>query len=295
MIQDLLLAARPKTLVAAIIPPLVAHFLYMTLYQNTSWKGMFLCLLVALCLQVATNFYNDAIDFLKGTDDHRLGPQTVCTSGKLTHQSILRWGHLFNLLALLIGLPLILMGGWPFIILGLFSLYLTYGYTGGPYPLAYHGLGELFVFLFFGLVAVMGSYYIFAQTLSLESFLLGCQLGLLSSVLITINNFRDRFTDKRTHKKTLATRMSEKNYLNMVSFFLFFPYVISTHYMYWQGLSFLLLLLPLPLAFKIRKDLYFYEHIKNSQELTGLNHTLKLSGIHLLLFGLTFIIGSLWA
>nr|WP_226895306.1 1,4-dihydroxy-2-naphthoate octaprenyltransferase [Luteolibacter marinus] len=206
-----MLATRPKTLPAAIVPVWAGCVL--------AWKltGTF-DLLLAVCtlagavfIQIATNLFNDAIDAAKGADtERRTGPQRVTASGLVSRRAVMVAGGVFLLLAFACGVVLYQAAGWPILAIGVPSLYLAYGYTGGPFPLAYRGMGELFVVLFFGLVAVAGT--VFVQTLEWrpEAFLLGGQIGLLSAVLISINNLRDREEDATTGKRTLAVRLGPK-------------------------------------------------------------------------------------
>lgn len=206
-----LLAARPKTLPAAIVPVWTGCVL--------AWKltGTFNPLL-ALCtlggsiaIQIATNFFNDAIDHRKGADtEKRLGPKRVTASGMMKPASVMGLGAVFLGIATACGLVLFQARGWPVISIGIPSLFLAYGYTGGPFPLAYRGMGELFVILFFGLVAVTGTVFMQTGTWPKEAILLGMQIGMLSAVLISINNLRDREEDASTGKRTLAVRLGPK-------------------------------------------------------------------------------------
>jgi 1,4-dihydroxy-2-naphthoate octaprenyltransferase len=211
VLRPLLLATRPKTLPAAIVPVWAGCVL--------AWKltGKF-DLLLALCtvggaifIQIATNLFNDAIDAAKGADtERRTGPQRVTASGLVPRKAVMTGAAVFLLLAIACGVVLYLAAGWPMLVIGIPSLYLAYGYTGGPFPLAYRGMGEIFVVVFFGLVAVCGT--VFVQTLQWlpQAFLLGGQIGLLSAVLISINNLRDREEDATTGKHTLAVRLGPK-------------------------------------------------------------------------------------
>lgn len=211
MIRPFLLATRPKTLPAAIVPVWVGTVLASKL--SGSWSPLLAsCTLAgAICIQIATNFFNDAIDADKGADtSRRAGPQRVTASGLMSRQTVLRSGMVFLVLAAICGLVLFQAVGWPIIAIGLPSMLLAYGYTGGPFPLAYRGLGELFVLIFFGWVAVCGTVYVQMQEWRLEALLLGTQVGLLSCVLISINNLRDRDEDSGTGKRTLAVRWGPK-------------------------------------------------------------------------------------
>lgn len=205
------LAARPKTLPAAIVPVWAGCVLAWKLTGNFS-------LLLALCtlggsvaIQIATNFFNDAIDARKGADtERRLGPTRVTASGMMNSRSVMRLAMVFLGLAVACGVVLYQARGWPIVAIGIPSLFLAYGYTGGPFPLAYRGMGELFVILFFGLVAVTGTVFIQTGGWPPEAILLGFQIGLLSAILISINNLRDREEDASTGKHTLAVRFGPK-------------------------------------------------------------------------------------
>jgi len=210
-LKTCLLAARPKTLPAAIVPVWAGCVLAWKLSGNFD-------LLLALCtvggsiaIQIATNFFNDAIDAKKGADtEKRLGPTRVTASGLMESKTVMQLATLFLGLAVACGVVLYQARGWPIIAIGIPSLFLAYGYTGGPFPLAYRGLGEIFVIGFFGLVAVTGTVFIQTGTWPREALLLGLQIGLLSAVLISINNLRDREEDATTGKRTLAVRFGPK-------------------------------------------------------------------------------------
>ena len=164
-------------------------------------------LLPALAIQIATNFFNDAIDCKKGADtEHRLGPKRMAGAGVLTPESLMVAGIAFLMVALTLSLVIVVERGVILVAIGIPSLFFTYGYTGGPFPLAYRGMGEIFVFIFFGLVAVSGTVFVQTGVWANESFLLGCQIGLLATVLIAINNARDIDEDKDAEKRTLAVR-----------------------------------------------------------------------------------------
>lgn len=202
-----ILAARPKTLTAAVVPILAATALAQWQGFEIKWWITGLCLFSALCIQIATNFINDAIDFEKGADTfERIGPQRVTQSGLISRQHVLLGSGLILFFAFLAGVPLVLHGGWPIVSVGLISLFLAYSYTGGPFPLAYLGLGDFFVYLFFGLAAVGGVYYLQTGQWDIQALVLGSQIGFLSTVLIAINNLRDVEQDRKANKKTLAVR-----------------------------------------------------------------------------------------
>lgn len=205
--KDWIDAARPKTLGAAIAPVLVGTVIGWRFGgQWHPWLAV--CTLFScIALQVATNWFNDAIDFVKGSDTaERLGPRRITASGVVTARQVLTAACWMLAIAAALSVPLIMARGWPIIAIGLPSLYFCYGYTGGPAPLAYRGLGELFVILFFGLMAVTGSAFVQSGQWHFEALIAGVQIGCLSTVLIAINNLRDVAEDTKSGKKTLAVR-----------------------------------------------------------------------------------------
>ncbi|MCU0797665.1 MAG: 1,4-dihydroxy-2-naphthoate octaprenyltransferase [Akkermansiaceae bacterium] len=211
MLRAILLAMRPKTLPAAIVPVWAGCVLAWKLQGSWSMPLAVFTLVGALCIQIATNFFNDAIDAAKGADTAaRLGPKRVTASGLMSRRAVMGWGGGFLLGALACGVPLYQAAGWPILGIGVVSMYLAYGYTGGPFPLAYRGMGELFVLLFFGFVAVAGTVYVQTGEWRREALLLGAQIGCLSAVLVSINNLRDRVEDAGTGKRTLAVRFGPK-------------------------------------------------------------------------------------
>ncbi|MGL5019150.1 MAG: 1,4-dihydroxy-2-naphthoate octaprenyltransferase [Luteolibacter sp.] len=210
-LKAFVLAARPKTLPAAIVPVWAGCALAWKLTGEFHLLLAACTLLGAIAIQIATNFFNDAIDARKGADtDRRLGPTRVTASGMMTPQTVMRLASVFLGIAALCGVVLFQARGWPILLIGIPSMFLAYGYTGGPFPLAYRGMGELFVIAFFGLIAVAGTVFIQTGEWLRESLLLGFQIGLLSAVLISVNNLRDREEDATTGKNTLAVRFGPK-------------------------------------------------------------------------------------
>ena len=206
-VKDWIDAARPKTLGAAIAPVLVGTVIGWRFGgQWHPWLAactLFSC----IALQIATNWFNDAIDFVKGSDTaERLGPRRITASGVVTAKQVLTAACWMLAIAAALSVPLIMARGWPILAIGVPSLYFCYGYTGGPAPLAYRGLGELFVILFFGLIAVTGSAFVQSGQWHFEALVAGVQIGCLSTVLIAINNLRDLAEDTKTGKNTLAVR-----------------------------------------------------------------------------------------
>nr|WP_270049467.1 1,4-dihydroxy-2-naphthoate octaprenyltransferase [Thalassolituus pacificus] len=176
-----------------------------------SWSLALVILSCALALQVAVNIANDLFDFQRGIDDGvRLGPARAAQSGWLSARELQGGLILSLLLAVVSGGWLVLQGGWPFALLGLASVLGVLAYSAGPLPLASHGLGEVTVFLFFGLLAVCGSYYLQRQSLPVEVWLAAVQMGLLTAAIMLVNNLRDRESDKLAGKTTLALWLGEQ-------------------------------------------------------------------------------------
>lgn len=205
--SDWFLAARPKTLTAAVVPVVVGTALAHSATGRVLWLYSGLALAGALLIQIATNFINDALDWEKGTDnEERVGPRRVTASGIIPPRTVKIGAAVCFALAALCGVPLLLRGGWPLLAIGLASIAAGYLYTGGPYPLAYHGLGELFVIGFFGLAAVGGTYYLQVLTFDAAAVMAGLAVGMLSTVLLAVNNVRDMEGDVKTGKRTMAVR-----------------------------------------------------------------------------------------
>ncbi|TVP75369.1 MAG: 1,4-dihydroxy-2-naphthoate polyprenyltransferase [Gemmatimonadales bacterium] len=204
-----LMAIRPRTLPAAVAPVVAGTGIAAGLGVADPAPAV-AALLGALLLQVATNLANDYFDFAKGSDtEARVGPTRVVQAGILSPRSVLRatWGVLA--LATLVGGYLVWVGGWPILVVGLLALLCAVIYTGGPFPLAYHGLGDVFVFLFFGPVAVAGTYWVQARTFHWDLLVAGAGMGALVTAILVVNNLRDRETDMAAGKRTLAVRLGE--------------------------------------------------------------------------------------
>ncbi len=205
---DWIAAARPKTLGAAIAPVAVGCALAEKISGKLDWT-LALCTLGSCgALQIATNFFNDALDSIKGADTQaRIGPRRITASGSASAKAVNIAAWLMLAVATLLAVPLFEARGLPILFIGIPSLYFCFGYTGGPMPLAYRGLGELFVILFFGFVAVAGTVFVQIGEWPHAGFVAGFQIGCLSTVLIAINNLRDVSEDTRSGKRTLAVRL----------------------------------------------------------------------------------------
>ncbi|HEY1109959.1 MAG TPA: 1,4-dihydroxy-2-naphthoate polyprenyltransferase, partial [Opitutaceae bacterium] len=200
-------AARPRTLPAAIAPVLVGTALA---WHDGRLVGAAaaLCLLFALLVQIGTNFANDYFDFVKGADTAaRVGPRRAVAAGLVAPATMKRAMILTFVAAFAAGLGLLYWGGPWLLVIGVTSILCGIAYTGGPYPLAYHGLGDVFVFIFFGLVAVGGTYFVQAGVVTLDTLLAGTAIGALSANILVVNNYRDVETDAAAGKRTLVVRL----------------------------------------------------------------------------------------
>ena len=237
-LKSVFLAARPKTLPAGLVAVwagwiVVTKYaaLFPELHLRPSVSLAVLTALSCVCIQIACNFFNDALDAENGKDTAgRMGPARMTAGGQMSARAVKLWGCAFAGLAVLFGPPLVLAQGWVVVAIGVPSLFFAYGYTGGPFPLAYHGLGELFVMLFFGLVAVTGTVFVQAGwqpgygALYCCASLVGVVCGSLSCLLIEVNNIRDRVEDARTGKRTLAVRLGDSRARGLAMAFLLVPY-----------------------------------------------------------------------
>lgn len=206
-----MLASRPATLPAAAIPVLVGTAV--ALSEGAAFRPLVFVatLAAALLIQVGTNFANDYSDFHRGADHAgRLGPVRVTQSGLLTQDAVRRGIIVAFGLAVLLGAWLVWVGGWPILAIGVLSVIFGLAYTGGPWPFGYHGLGDVFVFVFFGLVAVMGSAYMQAEAWLPLAFLMAVPVGALVTAIIVVNNLRDLPTDREVGKRTLAVRIGDR-------------------------------------------------------------------------------------
>jgi 1,4-dihydroxy-2-naphthoate octaprenyltransferase len=247
-----LLATRPKTLWAALSPVIVGGA--MAVDAEAGHLLSFLAAaLGAILIQIGTNYANDFFDYEKAVDDAgRLGPLRVTQAGLVTSAEMRRATVIIFGLAFLIGIYLVWRGGWPIAIIGLLSILFGILYTAGPYPLGYNGLGDVFVLIFFGPVAVGGTYYVMALDINATVIFAGLAPGMLATAILDVNNLRDIDSDKRTGKKTLAVRFGLRfariEYVVMLIGALLFPltFYIATGQHPWAMLG--MVALPAALA-----------------------------------------------
>lgn len=217
------LACRPKTLFAAVSPVLLGTGLAFSQSQGNLHAAI-AALIGAVCLQIASNLANDYWDAKKGADtSERLGPVRVTASGLLKPRSVILGMGLFFLIATVAGIFLTLRAGWPVVAIGVSSMLFGVLYTAGPFSLAYLGLGELFAFVFFGLVATAGTCFVQTHRFSPDALLFGIPPGAYAVALLALNNLRDLETDRRANKKTLAVRFGPRFARIEILLFLFLP------------------------------------------------------------------------
>ena len=244
-----LIAIRIKTLPAAISPVILGTALAFHDGNSNSFI-LFMTLLAAVLIQIGANFANDVYDFEKGSDRaDRLGPQRATQSGLISPADMKKAMWKIFALAIGVGFYLAYVGGWPIVIIGLASIAAGIAYTGGPYPLGYHGFGDIFVFLFFGLIAVPGTYYLQTGSVTEFSLWLGAVMGILVTAILVVNNLRDRDADIISGKKTLAVRFGKT--FSKIQFILLvmLPFLLPFHlWRQWNKMSFLLTLFTLPIA-----------------------------------------------
>lgn len=285
-------AARPRTLPAAVAPVLVGTAAAFAAHGGSlpRWGGLLAALLASLLIQVGTNLANDFSDARRGADTaDRLGPVRVTSAGLVTPKRVLIATWVAFGLAALLGIYLAVLAGWIILVVGAISIAAGVLYTGGPRPYGYAGLGEVFVFVFFGLVSVNGSYYVQLEQLAWGAFGLSVGVGLLSVAILIVNNIRDLDSDRRAGKHTLAVRLGRDGtrglfratiHLAFVSLLLT---VILTDITVWALLG----LLAVPLALKPIRA------VTTRTDGPTLNQTLADTGILLGAFSLLVTVGLL--
>jgi 1,4-dihydroxy-2-naphthoate octaprenyltransferase len=237
------MAARPRTLPAAIAPVLVGTAAAIYAEGDLPRTGAFVAALIgSIFIQIGTNLANDYSDAKRGADTvDRLGPVRVTAAGLVAPRSVLVATWLAFGIAVAAGIYLATVAGWVIIAVGVASILAGVLYTGGPWPYGYAGLGEVFVFLFFGLVAVNGSYYVQLERLDWLPFALSVSIGCLATAILVVNNIRDIETDRRAGKRTLAVRIGRRAargvYIGLlvVAFFVGLIAILTTDAPWWSG------------------------------------------------------------
>ena len=274
--------ARPRTLPAAIAPVLVA-----TALAGDSFNLLtaLLALIVSLSLQIGVNYANDYSDGIRGTDNDRIGPSRITAGGLAKPVQVKGAAFISFGVAAVAGLGLAITTSWWLIAVGAISIAAAWGYTGGKNPYGYMGLGELFVFIFFGLVATVGSFYVQTEEITGQSILAGVIVGSLACAILVINNIRDRVKDEVVGKLTLAVRLGDKRSRVFYSVLVVAPYLLTAGF----GAPWTLLtLLTLPMTISILKALW--SGIQGVDLIALLGKTGKLQMIFSLALSLALII-----
>ena len=250
-------AARPRTLPAALGPIIPGSVLA---WSEGKFRGdaVFAASIAALLLQISVNVANDYFDFINGIDtSDRLGPKRAAASGLLSLKSIRTGMIVLTLLILVPGLYLVYIGGIPVLIIGIASVLSVYLYSAGPFPLSSNALGDLFVFLFFGPVAVCGTYYVQTLSISPEIIAYSVSIGMLVTAILVVNNYRDIDTDRAADKKTLAVVLGRKMMVAEYCFLLFAAYLIPVALVVLSDISYsiLLFIVTIPLGISLIRDM----------------------------------------
>ena len=283
-----IIAARLKTLPAAIVPVLVGSAA--AAYDNRFvMLYALIALFCSLLIQIGTNFSNDYYDFIKGADNEkRKGPLRVMVNGLITVKEMKTGIVIVFLTAFITGLYLVYTGGYIVLAIGVASILAGMAYTAGPYPLAYNGLGDVFVFMFFGIVGTMGTYFVEAHEFTLLSFLSSIPVGALITNILVVNNYRDVEEDRAANKLTLTVKLGrtftryQYIILLLVSFIIPMVLYFNFNFRFWIFLPYM----TLPLVFKLIRMLY-------KSEGKELNKMLELTAQFSAIFGLLFSAGLL--
>jgi 1,4-dihydroxy-2-naphthoate octaprenyltransferase len=287
--QSWIIASRPKTLLAAFVPVMVGSALAINFGQLKPLVSL-VALICSILIQAGTNFTNDLYDYLKGADtENRKGPQRVLASGLISVKEIKLGIFLTFFTAFILGLYLVYIGGIIILLIGVLSIMAGLAYTAGPYPLAYKGLGDIFVFMFFGLIGTMGTFFLHTNELSLAAFLSSIPVGSLITNILVVNNYRDMEEDRASGKNTLAVKLGKTFtqyqfiFLIIVSFLTPLVLFIFFDFRFWIFLPYL----TLPVVYKIIKMLFTHDGVQlnNTLELTA-----KLSAIYGVLFSAGMIL-----
>lgn len=282
------LAARPKTLSGALVPVLIGSSLAFMHGKFNIYPAL-ICALFACLMQIAANFINDLYDFLKGTDrEDRLGPERACTQGWIS-PAAMKVGIVATItLACIVGGFLIAYGGWVLIPVGALCVVFAFAYTAGPYPLSYHGYGDILVMIFFGFVPVGGTYYVQALSLNSDVVIASLICGVTIDTLLVVNNYRDYAQDMISGKKTIIVRYGKKFgeslylYLGLTATTLSILYVLDGH-----------------IFAAILPQLYIIPHLKTYNKMKEINTGKQLNKIlgktskNILLLGVLLSLGML--
>lgn len=280
------LASRPKTLLAALVPVLVGSAIAVN-DGTFAPLAAFIALICAILLQVGSNFVNDLYDFLAGSDKpDRVGPTRVLASGIISAKEMKVGIFLVFLTSFILGMYLVFLGGWLILLIGVISILSAFAYTAGPFPLSYNGLGDIFVFLFFGLIGTVGTYFVQSGSITALSLWASIPVGALITNILVVNNYRDIEEDKSNGKYTLAVKYGHRFTRFQYIGFMIVSYLILfvVYYTFKQSWVVFLPLLSLPIAIRLMWMIYKYKG-------TALNKTLELTAKLSAIYGILFAVG----
>ena len=290
-LKSILIAIRPKTLSASIAPVLVGSSIAFN-SSHFNVQIFFLTFFSAIFIQIGTNFANDVYDFINGADnDERIGPTRAVQANLISVRAMKYLTIISFSLSVICGLPLVIQGGYPILLVGILSIISGYAYTGGPYPLGYNGWGDIFVFIFFGPIAVCGTFFLQLGYVSVESIISGIIMGCLSVTLLCINNIRDVETDRNVGKRTIAVRFGVM-FVKILFILLFLISYLLLAYLSFNlsylntNVFFLLLIITVPLCIKLNFDVF-------KLKLHSLNRLLSNVSVFIIIFSLLFILSIL--
>ncbi len=286
--ESWLLASRPKTLLAAFVPVIIGSSIaaHQSVYKPFA---SLIALICAVLIQMGTNFVNDLYDYYSGADSkERKGPQRVLTSGLISVKEMQIGIVITFALAFLLGVYLVFISDWIVLLIGILSILAGIAYTAGPYPLAYNALGDIFVFLFFGFVGTVGTYYVLTLSVKPVAFWASIPVGALITNILVVNNYRDINEDKTSGKTTLAVKFGMRFTRIQYVLFMIISYSILfiVYFTFKQSLIIFLPLISLPLSIKLIKMIY---NLRGKQ----LNKTLELTAKLSLIYGVLFAFGIL--
>lgn len=285
-VKGWILASRPKTLLAAVVPVIIGSSLSYDVGKFHFFAAL-VALVCSILIQIATNFVNDLYDHLKGSDTkERVGPERALANGWISVNEMKLGIFITFALAFLLGLYLVYLGGWIILVIGILSIISGIAYTAGPYPLAYNGLGDIFVFIFFGVIGTVCTFYIQAHYVDPLIFWASIPVGALITNILVVNNFRDIDQDRAASKITLAVKFGKNFAVGQYIFLVLISYAVPliAFFIYDKEWFILLPLISLPLAVRLVKMLFT---LKGTQ----LNKTLELTAKFSAIFGLLFAIG----
>ncbi|MDR8391109.1 1,4-dihydroxy-2-naphthoate polyprenyltransferase [Aliifodinibius sp. S!AR15-10] len=283
-------AARPQTLTAAFVPVFVG--IGLAVHDEVfEWMPSSVALLCALLIQIGTNFANDYFDYKKGADtDERIGFERATATGQVTARQMFIATIVTMGLAFLFGLYLVWHAGWVILLIGVLSLICGVLYTGGPFPLGYNGLGDVFVFIFFGIVAVMGTYYVNALEWSAASFWASLAVGALSTNILVVNNLRDIEQDRPAGKNTIGVLFGENALRIEYLLMLIISFSIPPHLFFRMNFSWVAFLPYLT----IPAGVILLHQIWTETDKRKLNKALERTAQFMALFGILLSLGIIW-